>query len=111
MSVFVRARFQARAGREVLFEEAARELRKRAEEEPGTVTFRLFAAGDGGYVALEEYADAAAALAHQERSAALLERVAECAEMVSVELYGPIGPRLRAWADSQPQVTVFGDLP
>lgn len=111
MSVFVRARFEAREGRGADFERAALTLRERSSEEPGTLTFRLFSAGEGGYVALEEYADTAAALAHQERSAELLARVAECAVMVSAELYGPIGPELRAWADSQPQVTVFGDLP
>lgn len=111
MSIFVRARFEVREGRRADFEQAALTLRERAAEEPGTLTFRLFSAGEGGYVALEEYADTTAALSHQERSAALLERVAECAKMVSAELYGPIGPELRAWADVQPQVTVFGDLP
>jgi quinol monooxygenase YgiN len=110
MSIFVRARFTARDGRAADFEQVANALREQAADEPGTVTFRLFRAGDA-YVALEEYADTAAALAHQERAAALLARVAECAELVSAELYGPIGPELRAWADSQPQVTAFADLP
>jgi quinol monooxygenase YgiN len=111
MSIFVRARFETRDGRAAGFEQAANALREQAKAEPGTLTFRLFHAGEGAYVALEEYADTAAALAHQERAAALLERVAECAEMVSAELYGPIGPELQAWADSQSQVTVSPELP
>jgi quinol monooxygenase YgiN len=110
MSIFVRARFEPRDGRASDFEKAANALREQVRDEPGTVTFRLFRDG-GGYVALEEYADTAAALTHQERAAAVLRRVAECAEMVSVELYGPIGPELRAWAASQPHVTVLPDLP
>ncbi|GAB2806321.1 hypothetical protein GCM10027176_09140 [Actinoallomurus bryophytorum] len=110
MSIFVRARFEPRDDRAADFEQAANALREQAKDEQGTLTFRLFQAGDG-YVALEEYTDTAAALAHQESAAALLEHVAECAEMVSAELYGPIGPELRAWADSQPQVIVFSDLP
>lgn len=110
MSIFVRARFDARDGRQAEFEKAALALREQAEDEPGTLTFRVFSAGGGGYLVLEEYADTAAALAHNERGAALLARVGECAEMVFAELYGPIGPELRAWASSRPQVTVFAEL-
>lgn len=60
---------------------------------------------------LEEYTDTAAALAHNERGAKLLERVGECADMVYAEVYGPIGPELRAWVRSRPQVTAFPDFP
>jgi hypothetical protein len=60
---------------------------------------------------LEEYADDAAAIAHNERSAELLARVGQCAEMVYAEIYGEIGPTLREWVGSRPQVTTFADFP
>src|SRR2546423_2162893 len=82
MSIFVRARFEVRDERRGEFEGIARALRERAEEEPGTRTYRWFSAGDGGYLVVEEYADAGAALAHNENVADLLARVGECAEMV-----------------------------
>jgi quinol monooxygenase YgiN len=71
VSIFVRARFEARDGHRADFERAAQALAEQARDEPGTLTFRLFQAGDGGYVALEEYADTAAALAEpRDRQAA-----------------------------------------
>ena len=110
MSIFVRARFAIRDGGQAEFEEIARALREQAAGEPGTRTYRWFPTG-ADYVVLEEYADTAAALAHNERAADLLARVGECAEMVSAELYGPIGPELDAWVRSRPQVSAFPDLP
>ncbi|MGP4001787.1 putative quinol monooxygenase [Streptomyces sp. 8N706] len=111
MSIFVRARFDVRDHRQADFEEVALALREQAREEPGTLNYRWFSAGVRGYVVLEEYADSAAAVAHNERAAELLARVGECAEMVSAELYGPIGPELRAWARSRPRVATFPDFP
>ncbi|SRR6266545_1509082 len=111
MSIFVRARFDARDRRRADFEQIALALREQAKDEPGTLTFRWFSSGPGSYLVLEEYADPAAALAHNERGAELLERVGECAEMIYAELYGPIGPELGDWARSRPQVTVFADFP
>jgi quinol monooxygenase YgiN len=111
MSIFVRARFDARDQRQVDFEQIALALREQAQGEPGTLTFRWFSSGAGSYLVLEEYTDSAAALAHNERAAELLERVRQCAEMVSAELYGPIGPELREWVRSHPQVTTFADFP
>jgi quinol monooxygenase YgiN len=110
MSIFVRARFDVLDGRQADFEELALALRAQAAEEPGTHTYRWFSAGSGSYLVLEEYADAAAALAHNERAAPLLARVAECAEMTSAELYGPIGPELTEWAASRPQVTAYPEF-
>jgi quinol monooxygenase YgiN len=111
MSIFVRARFEVRDQRRAEFEGLARALRERATEEAGTRTYRWFSGGDGGYLVIEEYADAEAALAHNEHVADLLARVGECAEMVYAELYGPIGPELAEWARTRPQVTTFADLP
>src|SRR5215467_7286408 len=97
MSIFVRARFAVRAQRREEFERLALALRAQASGEPGTRVYRWFAAGPGRYVVLEEYVDTAAAVAHNERAAALLERVAECAELIDAEVYGAIGPEIEAW--------------
>jgi hypothetical protein len=68
-------------------------------------------AGDGGYVVIEEYADAGAALAHNENVVDLLERVGGCAEMVFAELYGEVGDELGEWARGRPGVSMFADFP
>lgn len=111
MSIFVRARFDVLDQRQADFEEIALALRKQATEEPGTRSYRWFSAGAGSYLVMEEYTDEAAAMVHNERAAELLARVGQCAEMVFAELYGPIGPKLREWARSHPQVTAFADFP
>jgi quinol monooxygenase YgiN len=111
MSIFVRARFDVRDQRQTDFEQVALALREQAKDEPGTRTYRWFSSGAGSYLVLEEYTDSAAALAHNERAADLLERVGQCAEMVYAEIYGPIGPEIREWAQSRPQVTTFADFP
>jgi quinol monooxygenase YgiN len=111
MSIFVRARFDVRGQRQADFEQVALALREQAKYEPGTLTYRWFSCGAGSYLVLEEYTDSAAALAHNERAAELLERVRQCAGMVYAELYGPIGPQLREWVRSHPQVTTFADFP
>jgi quinol monooxygenase YgiN len=111
MSIFVRARFDVRDGRQAEFEEMALALAARAAEEAGTLTYRWFGPDHGSYVVVEQYADTAAALAHNERSADLLARVAETAELISAELYGTLGPELQSWVASRPQVTAFSDFP
>lgn len=107
MSIFVRARFEVRDGRQAEFEKFARALRERADEEPGTLTYRFFSTGDGGYLVLEEYADTAAALAHNEHTAGLVAQVRDFSKLVSLEFYGPVGQELRELA---PNATVFPDV-
>jgi quinol monooxygenase YgiN len=107
MSIFVRARFDVHDGRQSDFEEVVRTLCALAENETGTRTYRFFSAGPGSYLVLEEYVDPAAALLHNERAAELLARVQDCADMVYVELYGPIGPELEEWVRTQPTATAF----
>src|SRR5437016_5145645 len=98
MSLFVRAQFTvAESGRREEFEAIASALREQSKEEPGTLTYRWFSPSPGTYVALEEYMDAAAALAHNERAAELLVQVRDCAELVFAELYGPLTPELEEW--------------
>jgi quinol monooxygenase YgiN len=111
MSIFVRARFDVRDGRRTEFEEIALALMARAAGEAGTLTYRMFGPHHGSYVVIEQYADTTAALAHNERSADLLARVAETAELTSAELYGTLGPELLSWASARPQVTAFPDFP
>jgi quinol monooxygenase YgiN len=107
MSFFVRAHFTATTDE---FETLARELAARAAGEPGTLTYRWFRAADE-YVVLEEYADEAAAAAHNEGAADLLARVPSCATMVRAEVHGDIGPTVRSWVENNPRVTHFPDMP
>lgn len=105
--MFVRARFDVRDGKGADFERIALELADRATDEPGTLTYRWFTAGDGAYVVIEEYVDEAAAMAHNEAVADLLARVPECAELAYAEVYGP---RTLAWADGNPKVVLYPAL-
>jgi quinol monooxygenase YgiN len=109
VTIFVRARVEVRAERRAEFEQIARTLLVRAKDEPGTLTYRFFPTSDGAYLVIEEYADAQALGAHQEGARDLLARVEECAENFLVELYGPIGPELGAWVESNPQATAYPD--
>jgi quinol monooxygenase YgiN len=110
MTIFVRACFTIRDGGKSGFERIAFALQEQAKAEPGTRTFRWFAAGEDRYIVLEEYANTAAALAHNERAKSLLAEVPQHAELASAEIYGPIGPELQDWARSNPGVTTYPDL-
>jgi quinol monooxygenase YgiN len=111
VSIFVRARFDVRDGRQTEFEEIALALAARAADEAETVTYRWFGPDNDSYVVIEQYSDTAAALLHNQRSEDLLARVAQAADMVSAELYGPLGPELLSWAAAHPQVAAFPDFP
>ncbi|GHF53920.1 quinol monooxygenase YgiN [Amycolatopsis bartoniae] len=111
MSFFVRARFEVPPRRRAEFEQLALALREQARDEPGTLTYRWFSAGQGSYTVIEQYTDPAAGVAHNQRAAALLERVAGCAELMAAEIYGSVDDRLRSWAAAQPQVTVLPEVP
>jgi quinol monooxygenase YgiN len=107
MSFFVRGRFDALPGKRDEFEQIALALAAHAADEPGTLTYRWFSAGEGSYIVIEEYVDEAAAMAHNEARADLIGRVPECADLVSVEVYGP---RTLAWAEGNPRVTLHPDF-
>lgn len=111
MSFFVRAQFTVPEDGREEFEAIAFALREQAAEEPGTLTYRWFSPGPGSYLVLEQYMDAEAALAHNERAAELLIRVGDCARMVSAELYGPLTPGVREWVRAHPQAITFAELP
>jgi len=110
-SIFVRARLAVHDGRRAEFEEITRSLTARAAEEPGTLTYRWFGPDGDDYLVIEEYADTPAALAHNERSADLLQRVPECAELASAEVYGTLGAELAEWVAAHPQVVAYADFP
>ena len=110
-SIFVHVRFDVREQRHEEFEKLVVALRRQADDEAGTKSYRWFSAEDGSYLVIEEYADSAAAMAHMERAAALLERLTEFTAIGSVELHGPIGPELREWVGSNPPPTTFTDFP
>jgi quinol monooxygenase YgiN len=110
-SIFVRVRFDVREQRADEFEKLVVALRRQADDETGTKSYRWFSAEDGSYLVIEEYADSAAAMAHMERAAVLLERLMECAVIGSVELHGPVGPELREWVGSNPPPKTFTDFP
>lgn len=110
MSIFVRVRFSVREEQRAEFEQLALALREHADGDPGILTYRFFTSEAGDYTLLEEYADPAAALAHNEEAADLLERVRRCAELAAVELYGPIGPELHEWVRARPQASAHAEL-
>ena len=111
MSFFVRAQFTVPEDRREEFEAIAFALAEQAAQEPGTLTYRWFSPGPGSYLVLEQYADAQAALAHNERAAELLIRVGDCAQMASAEFYGPLTPELEEWVRAHPHATAFAELP
>jgi quinol monooxygenase YgiN len=108
-TILVRARFVVGADRREEFERIIAQLTLSSEGEPGTLTFRFFRGAPGEYAVIEEYADAAAAIAHQTANQDLLARAAMCTEGVSMDLHGPVGPVLREWAQGDPSVTLYED--
>jgi quinol monooxygenase YgiN len=112
VSVYIRARFEVRPGAEKEFEKAALALAAAAAAEPGTVSYRWFSLpGSATRFSVEEYVDSAAVMTHMDAVADLLATADESAEMVLVELYGPIRPDLRAVMDSNPRATILPDYP
>ncbi|SCK19384.1 putative quinol monooxygenase [Streptomyces sp. WMMB 322] len=111
MSIFVRVRFDVSDEQRAEFEQLALALCEHAEGGPGILTYRFFSSGSGRYALLEEYADTAAALAHNESATELLDRVRKCTESISVELYGPLGPELHEWVRERPHATSYAEFP
>jgi quinol monooxygenase YgiN len=106
-TILVHARFTVRPNQCDAFENLVSELTARAEREPGTRTFRFFRGAPGTYAVFEEFADANAALAHQAAVANLFAQVEKCSEEIWVCLHGPVGPRLREWAQHEPRATLY----
>lgn len=86
------------------FLELARSLGRAAGDEDGTLRYAWFQSPDEAprFVVLEEYTDPAAALAHNEHCAELLAKVADVAQLTSVQLHGELSPELEAWVAQRP---------
>ncbi|WP_328609509.1 antibiotic biosynthesis monooxygenase [Amycolatopsis sp. NBC_00345] len=110
MTIFLRARGKVQVENELEFRALAFALQALAAGESGTRTYRWFSEGSGTYAVLEEYADAAAALAHNQRAAGLLARLSDTVDITEIELYGEIGPDLEAYAAGLPQASVYREL-
>lgn len=108
-TILVQARFTVKDDRREEFEQVVAELTARAEGEPGTLTFHCFRGAPGRYSVIEEYTDADAALAHQAANQDLLTRAAGCTAEAAMDLHGPVGAVIRAWAQSDPTVTLYED--
>jgi quinol monooxygenase YgiN len=103
VTIIVRAELRVRSGRVEEFLAVARALATAAADEPGTLRYSWYTSGDPVvFVVLEEYADPAAAAAHNERCAAHLREVSELADMTSVQVHGDLGPELEAWVAANP---------
>lgn len=89
------------------FERVVAELVARAEQEPGTLTYRFFRGAPGDYAAVEEYADAEAVDAHQTANQDLLARVFEYADEHWISVHGAVGPEIREWARDAAGVVLF----
>jgi quinol monooxygenase YgiN len=105
MSLLVQLEFKARAEAEFL--RIARALAAAATAEPGTLRYQWFATQQPGhYSILEEYVDADAAEAHNNRQAELLRDFFTVAELVSASFYGELNQYLRDWIASKAGIAV-----
>jgi quinol monooxygenase YgiN len=109
MGILVRAEFVVRDGVEEEFAAAVRALLGRVADEPGTLRYDWFS-GPGYVVVLEEYADSAAVLDHQEHVGDVLAQVFELAELTVLQVHGEVSPELRELLDSMPMAEVFPPL-
>lgn len=104
MTITVRATFRVHLGCGNEFRKLAAALAEAGRAETRTLRYDWFESDDPDvYVALEEYTDADAALAHNKQCNALLEKVPELAEMISAHVHGILDPQLEAWIADNPQ--------
>jgi quinol monooxygenase YgiN len=112
MTITVRAEFRVEPAARDAFLAVSRELRQRAAAEAGTVRYDWYDSDDPAVVVvLEEYADADAALAHQQNCAPLLERALDLARPTAMHLHGDLGPVIEGWAAHHPFAHVHRPLP
>jgi len=107
MSLLVQLEFRAKPACEPEFLRVARALAAAAATEPETLRYQWFAtAKPGHYTILEEYVDADAAEAHNNRQAALLGEFFAVAELVSAAFYGELNQYIRDWVTGRDGITV-----
>jgi quinol monooxygenase YgiN len=86
-----------------------RALQGRVAGEPGTLRYDWFR-GPGYVVVLEEYADSAAVIAHQEHVGDLLAKVFALAEMTVLQVHGDVDAELQGVLDGMPVGRVYPPL-
>jgi quinol monooxygenase YgiN len=107
MTLLVQLEFKAKPDHEPEFLRLARSLAAAAPSEPDTLRYQWFATQQPGhYAILEEYVDADAAQAHNERNAALLRELFTVAELVSASFYGELNQYLRDWISGRAGIAV-----
>lgn len=109
-TILVNTRFTVPEDRCVEFEVIVSELGDRTEYEPGALMYRFYRGRPGHYSVIEEYEDADAVFAHQAGNQDLLTRAAFCPDHIATQIHGPVGPAIRAWAQSDPTVMLYEDL-
>lgn len=111
MSLLVQLEFKAHDGKEAEFLRVARALAAAASQERDTLRYQWFATQKPGhYAILEEYVDADAAEAHNNRQAALLRELFTVATLVSAVFYGELNAYLRAWISGRDGIAVHTPL-
>lgn len=111
MALVVRAELEVLPENIASFLELARALQQASEGEHGTLRYEWFRSREPGrFVVLEEYADAEAAMVHNEHCAELLQKVPGVADMKLVQLHGQLNPELEAWAANVPIASVYTPL-
>ncbi|WP_211770447.1 putative quinol monooxygenase [Kutzneria sp. CA-103260] len=88
MSIYLRVEITPHDGKQAEFETAAKALVAQAADEPGTLTYRVFAGASGGYTFIEEYVDAAASAEHGKTGRELLAQLGAVATIDRVDVYG-----------------------
>jgi quinol monooxygenase YgiN len=111
MSLLVQLEFKAKSDSESEFLRLARALAAAAATEPETLRYEWFVTDKPGhYSILEEYVDADAAEAHNNRAAPLLREFFTVAELVSAAFYGELNPYLRDWITGRDGIAVNSPL-
>ena len=105
MSIYVQVRITPIDGKQAEFEEVAKALVAGTADEPGTLSYRVFADGTGSYTFIEEYVDAAASAAHGKNSRELLTRMPTVATFERIDVFGGPGDDVEKIAKVFPRAT------
>jgi quinol monooxygenase YgiN len=107
MSLLVQFEFKAHPSSEAEFLRIARALAAAAKTEPETLRYQWFATQKPGhYSIIEEYVDAHAAEAHNNRQASLLREFFTVGELVSAAFYGELNQYLRDWVTGRDGIAI-----
>ena len=111
MTIFVRAELTTLPGARDGFVTLAKVLAAATDDEPGTLRYDWYVEADPvRFVVIEEYADSAAAFAHNAHCEELLSRVGEFAKMTLLQVHGQLSPELESWLATVPIARTFPPL-